>query len=146
MAVETITKPSLTIKRHIKAAPAEVFAAWTDPQKVMRWMGPPGYAGHHAECDTRPGGHYRWVMRSPQGTDHEIGGAYREIVANEKLVFTWAWKDSPEQESLVTVLFKPEPGGTVLTVIHEQFVDDETRDGHQMGWGGALDKLEKLFA
>ena len=34
------TKPSLTIKRRFNAPPEKVFAAWTDPEKVKRWMGP----------------------------------------------------------------------------------------------------------
>jgi len=34
------TKPSLTIKRRFKAPPEKVFAAWTDPEKVKRWMRP----------------------------------------------------------------------------------------------------------
>ena len=40
MPTQAATKPSLTIKRRLKAAPAKVFAAWTDPEKVKRWMGP----------------------------------------------------------------------------------------------------------
>jgi len=40
MAVDTAVKPSLTVKRHLKAPPAKVFAAWTDPEKIKRWMGP----------------------------------------------------------------------------------------------------------
>ena len=146
MAVDTITKPSLTIKRHLKAPPAAVFAAWTDAQKMMRWMGPAGFVGHHAECDPRPGGHYRWMMKSPDGEDHNVGGVYREVVANQKLVFTWAWQSTPERESLVTVLLKSDGDGTLLTLIHEQLFDDATRDSHQRGWNGVLDKLEKLFS
>ncbi len=34
MATQTATKPSLTLKRRLKAPPAKVFAAWTDPEKV----------------------------------------------------------------------------------------------------------------
>ena len=37
MATDTIVKPSLTLKRRLKAPPAQVFAAWIDPEKVMRW-------------------------------------------------------------------------------------------------------------
>ena len=40
MSTETVTKPSLTLKRRIKAPPAKVFAAWIDPEKVKHWMGP----------------------------------------------------------------------------------------------------------
>ena len=74
------------------------------------------------------------------------GTIYREMVPNEKLVFTWAWKSTPERESLVTVTLKPDGAGTLLTLLHEQFFDADARDRHQQGWGGAIDKLEKLFA
>ena len=40
MSTQTAVKPSLTLKRHLKAPPAKVFAAWIDPEKVKRWMGP----------------------------------------------------------------------------------------------------------
>ena len=31
-------------------------------------------------------------MRGAAGEEHDVGGVYREIVPNEKLVFTWAWE------------------------------------------------------
>ena len=146
MSVEFAVKPSLTLKRRLKAPPAKVFAAWTDPEKIKRWMGPGEVAAIVAESDARVGGRYRFLMRSPDGDEHDVGGVYREVVTNEKLVFTWAWKASPEQESLVTVLFKADGDGTLLTVTHERFADEESRDSHQGGWNGALDKLEKYLA
>ncbi len=146
MDTQTATKPSLTLKRRFKAPPAQVFAAWTDPDKVKRWMGPGEIKAVNAACDVRVGGRYRWQMKTPAGEDHDVGGIYREVVPNEKLVFTWAWKTSPERESLVTVLLKPDGDGTLLTLTHEQFFDAEARDRHQGGWNGALDKMEKMFA
>jgi len=146
MSVATAVKPSLTIKRHLKASPAKVFAAWTDPEKIKRWMGPGEIVTVRAESDPRQGGHYLILMRSPNGEPHDVGGVYREVIVNEKLVFTWAWQSAPERESLVTVLLKPDGEGALLTLTHEQFADEATRDGHRQGWGGAFDKLEKLFA
>ena len=144
MDVRAPVKPSLIVKRRLKAPPAKVFAAWTDPEKVKRWMGPGVATPVLAENDARVGGRYRWVTKSPNGELHDVGGTYREVVANEKLVFTWAWKSTPERESVVTVLLKPDGDGTLLTLTHEQFFDEETRDRHQGGWTGALDKLEKF--
>ena len=66
------------------------------------------------------------------------------LCPNEKLVFTWAWKTTPERESLVTVLLKPDGDGTLLTLTHEQFFDEDARDRHKGGWNGALDKMEKI--
>jgi uncharacterized protein YndB with AHSA1/START domain len=146
MATATATKPSLTIKRRFKAPPAKVFAAFTDPEKVKHWMGPGEMKAVHAESDTRIGGRYRWVMQAPSGEQHDVGGVYREVVANEKLVFTWTWKDTPERESIVTVELKPDGDGTLLTLTHEQFFDEDVRDRHQGGWNGALDKMEKFVA
>jgi uncharacterized protein YndB with AHSA1/START domain len=141
MATQTATKPSLTIKRRLNAAPAKVFAAWTDPEKVKRWMGPGEVKMLAVECDLRAGGRYRWLMRAPSGEEHDVSGVYREFVRDRKLVFTWAWKSTPERESLVTVDLKPDGDGTLLTLTHEQFFDDEARDRHRQGWEGAMDKL-----
>jgi uncharacterized protein YndB with AHSA1/START domain len=146
MATQTAVKPSLTIKRRLKAPPAKVFAAWTDPDKVKGWMGPGEIKAEHVECDLRVGGRYRWVMKAPSGEEHDVSGTYREVIPNEKLVFTWAWKSTPERESLVTVLLKPDGDGTLLTLTHEQFFDEDARDRHQGGWNSAMDKMEKLFA
>ena len=46
----------------------------------------------------------------------------------------------------MTVLLKPDGDGTLLTLTHEHFFDEESRDGHEQGWIGAFDKLEKFLA
>jgi uncharacterized protein YndB with AHSA1/START domain len=112
----------------------------------MQWFGPGAVRCTHAEFELRPGGRFEIVAQSPDGSKHEVGGVVREVVANERLVYTWAWHSTPEQESLVTVTFKPDGEGTLLTLTHEQFVDDPARDRHNAGWNGALDKLEKYLA
>jgi uncharacterized protein YndB with AHSA1/START domain len=146
MSTQTATKPSLTLKRRLKASPAKVFAAWIDPEKIKHWMGPGEIKALSAECDARTGGRFHWVMRAPDGEVHDVSGVYREVVPNEKLVFTWAWKSTPERESLVTVLIKPDGDGSLLTLTHEQFFDEDARDRHQGGWNSALDKMQQMFA
>jgi uncharacterized protein YndB with AHSA1/START domain len=139
-------KPSLTLKRHLNAPPEKVFAAWTDPTQVSKWFGPDAGPVKRAEIDMRTGGRYTIEFRTEDGEDHHVSGIYREVVMNEKLQFTWAWRTMPERESLVTVLIKPDGDGSLLTLIHEQFFDDAARDGHNRGWSGCLDKLERMFA
>jgi uncharacterized protein YndB with AHSA1/START domain len=146
MSTATAVKPSLTIKRRFNAPPQKVFTAWTDPEKVKRWMGPGEVVVLRAECDPRVGGRYRWVMKTPAGEEHDVSGVYREVVPNEKLVFTWAWKSTPERESLVTLSFKEDGGGTMMTMLHEQFFDEAARDSHQGGWTGAIEKLDKYLS
>src|SRR3954463_8200753 len=95
-----VTKPSLVLKRRINAPPAKVYEAWTDPAKLARWFGPRRVESVQAETDVRVGGRYRMVAQGADGEVHEVGGTYREVIANEKLVFTWAWRSTPERESL----------------------------------------------
>ncbi|MEA3082982.1 MAG: hypothetical protein QOC89_679 [Paraburkholderia sp.] len=140
------TQPSLTLQRRLNAAPAKVFRAWTEAAQLMKWMHPGDSEVVRAELNARVDGRFAIVYRKPDGREIEANGQYLEIVPDAKLVFTWAWRSDPEQESLVTVLLRPDGHGTLLTLTHEQFVDEETRDLHQAGWSEGLDSLERYFA
>ena len=140
------TKPSLTLKRHLNATPQAVYTAWTDPQKIVKWFGPDAGPVKQAETDVRTGGRYAVNFHTEDGEEHHVSGTYLEVVPNQKLVFTWAWRTMPERASLVTVLVKPGGEGTMMTLIHEQFFDEPARDRHREGWTGCLDKLERYLA
>lgn len=145
MSTATAVKPSLTIKHRFKATPEKVYQAWIDPAKMSRWLGPPNVIKVHTTTDVRVGGRYTIQMIVPDD-EHNVGGVYREIVPNRKLVFTWAWRSTPERESLVTVTFTPDGDGTLLTLHHEQFFDEAARDRHEQGWKVIVPRLETLFA
>jgi uncharacterized protein YndB with AHSA1/START domain len=141
-------RPSLTLKRRLNAPPAKVYAAWTDPEKIARWFGPSQVvAGSvRADIDARIGGRYRVSFKMQDGEHHEVAGRYHEMIPNQRLTFSWAWHSTPERESQVTVSLKPDGDGTLLTLHHEQLFDLASRDGHESGWIGTLDKLEKYLA
>lgn len=135
-------KPSLTIRRRLKAPPARVWSAWTEPDKLVQWFGPDGGPVVEAAADVRVGGSFHVAFHTLDGERHDVRGVYREVAPLERLVFTWAWRTTPERESLVTLALRPDGEVTVLTLTHEQFFDEAARDGHRTGWTGALDKLE----
>lgn len=139
-------KPSLTLKRRLNASPAKVFKAWTNPQDLSRWFGPDNGPVTHAETDVRVGGGFHVIFQTEDGEEHDVSGVYREVVPDAKLVFTWAWRSTPERESLVTISIEPDGDGSHLTLHHAQFFDKAARDGHEYGWTGTLNKLERLFA
>lgn len=143
---DTAIKPSLTLKRRLNAPAEKVYAAWTDPEKIVKWFGPDSGPVTRAETDLRVGGRYTIAFNTEDGQHHQVSGVYREVVPNEKLVFTWAWHTTQERESLVTITVKPDGAGSILTLLHEKFFDEAARDGHKRGWSGSLDKLEKLFS
>ena len=143
-----LTKPSLTLKRRLKASPAKVFAAWTEPKKIVRWFGPAQTVDGsiEADMDVRVGGRYRISFKTENGERHEVGGVYREVVPDSRLQFSWAWRSTPERESLVTVTVTKDGDGAILTLHHEQFFDEKARDGHERGWTGTMDRLERYLA
>jgi uncharacterized protein YndB with AHSA1/START domain len=100
----------------------------------------------HAEMDARVDGRFRMLMRGASGEEHDVSGRYLEVVPDARLVFTWAWRSTPERESLVTIDLRPDGEGTLLTLTHEQFFDEAARDRHQQGWNSWLDCLERYFA
>ena len=139
-------KPSLALKRRFKATPAQLFQAWTQPQKMIQWWGVTGHDNAPiAETDLKVGGHFRVQFWSPDGERQSVSGVYREVVPDRRLVFSWAWQSTPERESQVTIDLKPDGDSTVLTLTHEQFFDEKARDDHRRGWTLALDNLEKVF-
>ena len=106
-AIES-TERELVITRVLDAPRRLVFKAWTEPERVVRWWGPQGFTMPSCKMDVRPGGAFRFCMRSPDGADHWLQGVYREIVEPERLVLTWAWEDAegkPGHETQVTVSF-----------------------------------------
>ena len=132
--------PSVTIIRRIKAPPAKVWAAITEPKLMMQWWGPDAGPTLRAEADVRPGGRFSVAFRLMNGDEHNPTGIYREVVPEKKLVFTWEAPGMPERESLVTFLLEPIDGGTKLTLRHEH-LPEEVRKSHEQGWTGLLDKL-----
>ena len=144
---KTEEQASLSISRKFAAAPDKVWRALTQPESLKQWMGPSDeFKTPVAEADLRVGGRYRIVMHSPNGEVHEVSGVYREVVPNRKLVYTWAWKSTPERESLVTIELRAAGKGTELSLKHEKFADEAARDHHNQGWNGCLARLEKFVA
>jgi uncharacterized protein YndB with AHSA1/START domain len=146
-STKTQERPALSIVRKFDSTTAKVWRAITEPEMLKKWMAPSdAFSVPVAEIDLRVGGRYRIVMNAPDGEVHDVSGVYREIVANRKLVYTWAWKTTPERESIVTIELKASGNGTELTLRHEQFADEEARNHHEQGWNGCLARLEKALA
>ena len=139
-------KPSLTLKRQMRASPARIFKAWTEPSKLVHWFGPheTEEGSVEAETDVRVGGAYRIRFKTADGQQHDASGVYQEVVPNEKLVFTWTWLDTPDEQTQITITLRGEEGGTMLTLTHALLADEASRASHMTGWTGAIDKLERF--
>ena len=83
----------------------------------------------------------------------EVGRARELLVGErpERLVFTWAWEtDHPGgmsgKETLVTVIFRDVGGKTEMTLRHEFFESQESRDSHNGGWNASFEKFSEALA
>jgi uncharacterized protein YndB with AHSA1/START domain len=141
----TVTVPSLTLVRRIKAPPATVFEAWTRPEILALWWGPHHTMVQEAEIDAREGGAFRVVLVEDTGARHEVSGIYAEVSPPDRLVFSWAWTSAPERVSRVTVAFRPIAEGTEVTLTHDRFADEGTATRHRRGWTESLDRLTARF-
>lgn len=143
-----LDRPSLTLTRRFRARPEKVWSAWTDPETLIGWFcttkAKPGTM--RADLDVRVGGRYCVSFEMESGEYSEVGGVYREVVPNEKLVFSWAWHSTRERESLVTVSIRPDAAGSLMVFTHEQFFDEAARDSHARGWNELFGHLEALLS
>ena len=139
----------LAITRVFDAPQALVFKVWSAPEHLARWWGPRGFTVISFEADVRPGGAFRFGIRSPEGTEYWAHGIYREVERPARLVFTTAWEDSEgkaKHETLVTLSFAEEKGKTRLSFRQALFETVNARDLHEGGWSSTLDLLADYLA
>lgn len=108
----------IVMTRTFDAPRALVFAAYTRPALVQRWLRvDSGWSMPVCEIDLRVGGRYRFVWRGPDGTEIGMGGEYLEIVPDARLAaterFDQAWYDGGAS-SVIT--FEEHNGQTTLTL------------------------------
>lgn len=138
----------LRIERTLPAPRALVYQAFTDPQRMLKWFGPHGFTATSVDLDVRVDGRWRGGMRGPDGKELIASGAYREVVANERLVFTYAWEDAGVRghETVCRVELFDHAGQTRMVFTQGPFETEPTAAGHRGGWSEAFEKLAQAVA
>jgi uncharacterized protein YndB with AHSA1/START domain len=131
-----------TLTWMLAAAPSDVFRAWTDPDH-LEWFYNDEYPvpTEPIELDLRVGGVWRQYMVVDEDTTYFTGGIYREIVPDQKLVFSWGaaggWPDLdpalPDESPLVSVTFARVGDCTELT-LHVELPASVVAAGSAEGW------------
>ena len=152
VVAEAPSRPTLNLQRVFDAPRDLVWRAWSNPEILVLWMGPVEWPAVSATVDFRVGGEWRICLRSPTtGEDLWQGGVYREIVAPERIVFTFRWdeshEDGPPVDTLVTVRFaETADGRTHMDFTHEGLKSEQSLTGHRHGWTSTADRLEAWLA
>ena len=143
--MSTSTDTTLRLTRVIKATPAAVFAAWTEPEQLRKWSCPEGMELPDVQVDLRVGGNFLLDMLGADDVHHTAFGQYREIDPPHRLVYTWDWKQEGDAmgETIITVEFEPHGEHTRVVMTHEKRPRIELRDANDQGWTSCLDRLGK---
>jgi uncharacterized protein YndB with AHSA1/START domain len=86
--------------RILNASPAQVFKAWTDPQRLAQWWGPKGFTNTFEQFDMQPGGTWRFIMHGPNGVNYKNESIFVEIERPGKIVLHHV--SAPKFQAIVT--------------------------------------------
>lgn len=138
-------EPVIIFRRFVKAPPALVYQAFTDPEHLAHWWGPRRLEMVVCELDLRVGGRYRFVHRALDGQEFGFHGEYRELDPPNRIVNTFVYEGAPDHEAVDTAVFEAVDGGTMITgtSVHDSI---ESRDAHVASGmeGGMTESYERL--
>lgn len=142
MTAEARTEP-IVHERQIDASPETVFAFFTDPEKLTRWL------AVEATVDPRPGGVYWQTHLGRDGERYLMRGEVVEVSTPNRIVFTWGFENDNREvrpgSSTIEVTLEPRDGGTWLRLVHRDLPESERGD-HDGGWAIMLDRLAAAVA
>jgi uncharacterized protein YndB with AHSA1/START domain len=143
----------IVMTREFAAPRRLVYDTFTKPELVRQWLlGPPGWSMPVCEIDLKVGGKYRYVWRQDSdGSEMGIGGVYREIVPQERIVCTEAFDKAWYPGEAVGTLVLSEQGGKTTITQTVLYESREARDGvlktpMEKGVAMSYDRLEELLA
>jgi uncharacterized protein YndB with AHSA1/START domain len=159
VTADSDSQESVVIERSFDAPIDLIWRMWTEPDHFKAWFGPQGAAIPVARMDVRVGGS-RLVgmeMETPNGLMQMwFTGTYREVVENERLVYTESMSDESGKVLSASDMGMPEGHPTTTEVIVElKEVGGRTRmvmthvgipkdSPGAAGWTMAFDKLAAL--
>jgi uncharacterized protein YndB with AHSA1/START domain len=144
------TVPLIRITREFDAPPAKVFRAHSDPELLVKWLGPRDLEMRVDIFDCRTGGSYRYVHT--RGED-EFGfhGCFHEVRPSELIVQTFTFEGVPDGVALERLTLEDLSKGRTRLVVSSLVESFEARDailarGMDHGVRDGYEKLDGLLA
>ena len=137
---------TIRLHRVIATRPEKVYRAFLEADAIASWLPPYGFVCTVHELDAREGGRHRMSFRNfTTGGSHSFGGAYVELVENERLVYTSAFDDpNLPGEMRTTVTLAAVSVGTEVNIEQTGVPDIIPREACYLGWQESLHKLARL--
>jgi uncharacterized protein YndB with AHSA1/START domain len=140
-----VSVPKVIVRREIAAPAQELFDAWLDPASLVVWMRPGDTLRSTVKTDPRVGGSFEIVMHTPTGAVPHTG-TYKEIDRPRRLAFTWNSPYALNNDSLVTVEFRPSRGATEIVLTHEKLPSADMAAAHTKGWSDILVLIAETYS
>ena len=102
---------TFSTSREIPATVEEVFAAFSDPERLARWWGPAGFTNTFNICEFKNGGRWSYIMHSPHGGNPANESVFEQIEPLKKVVI----HHISEPRYRLTVDLTPSATGTVVS-------------------------------
>jgi uncharacterized protein YndB with AHSA1/START domain len=136
------------VSKTISAPVDRVYKAWTDPNAIKVWFGCEAVKESEITQDLRVGGKYSYLTKSADGRTTILEGEFKEVVPNKKLVYTWTNNsiEFPAKNTIVTIEFVAIGNETEVRIKHSNFALAKSAEGHNAGWGQALESLARFVA
>ncbi|MBE1498332.1 uncharacterized protein YndB with AHSA1/START domain [Amycolatopsis lexingtonensis] len=117
--------PFIEITREFAASPDKVLRAHTDPELVVRWLGPRGMEMELLEFDARSGGGYHYVHRDDRG-EYRFRDVYHTVSA-DRIIQTFEFEGAPGEVCLESMTLV-DLGGRTRLESRSVFPSVEARD------------------
>jgi uncharacterized protein YndB with AHSA1/START domain len=145
------TRQDVVITHEFSAPPDLVFRAYTEPELVARWWGPRYLTNHVEGHDARPGGSWRIVQRTPDGTEHGFHGVFHLVEKPARMVRTFEYEGAAGHVTLETTDFEDLGGGRTRVVTQAVFQSLADRDamlssGMESGVREGFERLTELLS
>jgi uncharacterized protein YndB with AHSA1/START domain len=142
--------PFIEVIRDFDATPEQLFRVSTDPGLITQWLGPNELEMEVVEYDVRPGGRYRYIHRSADGTEYAFRGVFHAIEPGAMVIQTFEFEGLPGEVSLEKATYTATENGVRLRT-WSVFPSVEARDGMvasgmEHGLNDAMEKLTALVA
>jgi uncharacterized protein YndB with AHSA1/START domain len=142
--------PLIRITREFDAPASKVFRAHTDPELVVRWMGPRGLEMSIDHYDCRTGGSYRYVHRQ-DGEEYGFHGCFHEVRPDELIVQTFTFEGMPDGVALEKVVLEDLGDGRTRltsTSLCDSFADRDAMlaSGMEVGVREGYERLDEVLA
>ena len=124
-------KQELFITREFDAPRELVFKAFTDPELLVKWMGPRQLSTKIDRFESGSGGSWRFVQADNNGNEFGFHGVCHEETAPERTIRTFEFEGLPEKGhvALETARFEVLPAGRTRVTIQSVFQSVSDRDG-----------------